>query len=170
MSLNVLRNFPYSVHYYIFHPWKWIAQLFSNLRDAWARSTRGFAPIDCWNFNSYLLELFPPILRMLAEHGVSYPYDYKTRAEWVKHLTDMANRFEMLQEDNWEKRNEYNEMFYNNYEIVKHVDCTSSVIEKKDPEIDRLWKQRQEELNKEWVETLNTTMQTFTKNFRNYWD
>lgn len=43
-------TWPYSVKYYLLHPWAWFKELFSNIRAAYRRMKYGQCYIDAWDF------------------------------------------------------------------------------------------------------------------------
>ena len=113
-KLNVFKNYPYTKYYYLTHPWVWFKHTFQNLRDAWQRATKGYACSDIWDLDHHLLRLLSTTLRDLAANGDSYPGNepFETPEKWETWLTNMATRFEALQTDWAETRNEYEKTYF----------------------------------------------------------
>ena len=116
MNLNVF-NWSYTKRYYLMHPWKWISELFSNLRATYQRARYGFCYTDVWELGYWLLEILPPMLRHMANHGCGYPGDdeFPTYESWQAWLLKMADDIESVKEENVEKQNEYEEDFQNSF-------------------------------------------------------
>ncbi len=156
MDLNVFKDYPYSKHYYITHPWKIITHTWDNLRAAWQRATKGYANRDVWDADHYILSLLPSVLRALkdAEFG-SYPGQepFETPEKWAAWLQEMAAKFESLQEDWAETRNEYDKLYFDALQGQRNstIDIDITALRKK-------WLARLEELNQEQS---NFTIKTF---------
>ena len=105
----------YSRKWYLTHPWKWVKELFRNIKFAWQRATRGYCDGDVWSIDSWLLALLPDMLRDLANDAVgAYPgYEpFETPEKWRNWLLKMAVRFLELQDDWSETRNEYENEYF----------------------------------------------------------
>ena len=138
----------YSKRYYLTHPWKFVYHFFQNLQHAYRRAVYGWTWEDAWNLNDWLLAVLPPMLRCIAEEGMAYPgpgTKFGTPEKWHSHLHELANTLESLQEQNWEKRNEFS---------------TDN----------KMWWIREKELVQERNRLLVDTFTTFGKNFNHYWD
>ena len=118
MSLNVF-NWAWRPRYYLTHPWKWIKELFSNIHAAYRRARYGWCYMDVWELGYWLLEILPPMLRHMAEHGCGYPGndEFPTYESWQNWLKKMANDIESVQESNVEKQNEYEEDFHKSFNM-----------------------------------------------------
>ena len=104
----------YSRKWYLTHPWKWVKELFRNVKFAWQRATRGYCDSDVWNIDSWLLALLPSMLRDLANDPVgAYPgvEPFDTPEKWHYWLLKMADKFEELQTDWVESKNEYEDEY-----------------------------------------------------------
>jgi len=118
MDLNVFK-WSFRPRYYLTHPWKWIKELFNNIRAAWMRATKGYCYSDCWNFNSYFCAVVPLILRHMADYGMGYPggEPFDTKEKWETWLHEMANKIERLDYDDWmEDLNEYSKDYEKTFE------------------------------------------------------
>ena len=129
MSLNVFY-WSYRPRYYLTHPWKWISELFSNIRAAYRRIRYGWCYMDAWERGYWLLEILPPMLRHIAEHGCSYPGDeeFPTHESWQTWLRKMADDIESVQEENIEKQNEYEKDFHNSFNMRPIEDNLTKTI------------------------------------------
>lgn len=98
--------------YYLTNPFTFFKETKNNLCAAWHRITRGYANIDAWNMNDWMLAMLPQMLRALAkDEWGAHPCNIELE-DWKNWLNKTANTLELLQEENWEKRNEYAEDFY----------------------------------------------------------
>jgi len=159
MSMNVLWDFPYPTKYYLTHPLKFFKHLRINIRDARMRMRKGYCLSDVWNMDLWFLDVFPPMLRDLAEKGQAYPgpeTDFDTPEKWHDWLNSVADRLEECKEDNYEKKNEYYKDFY------------SSNF--KDKELTKKYIQRDQELAEEAHQKLKDTMAEIAQNFYMLWD
>ena len=172
MSLNVMNWF-YTKKYYLTHPWKWFSELFQNLREAYRRVKYGWAYQDCWNMNTWMLEILPPMLRHMADHGCGYPgtEPFETPEKWNDWLHSMADVLESLQEDNWESQNEYKEDYFQSLEWEHDSNNNITMTNGQDHEtIAELYYMRMKELNEEWKKLLENTFMELAKHFDCLWD
>lgn len=110
-KMNVF-SYGYRPRYYLTHPWKFVRETAQNFRAAWHRISRGYAYVDAWSIDTFLLEIMPPMLRQLANDEVgSCPIDMEWE-DWRARLNKTADTLELLQDENWEKQNEYADEFY----------------------------------------------------------
>lgn len=67
-----------------------------NIKHYHQRGKRGWADIDAWDIDSHLVEVLPPMLRHVANKGISYPgrYPYDTHKKWKKALLIAADDIE----------------------------------------------------------------------------
>lgn len=159
MDLNVFKDYPYSKHYYITHPWKIIIHTWDNLRAAWQRATKGYANRDVWDADHYILSLLPNVLCALKDAEVgSYPGQepFETPEKWAAWLQEMAVKFESLQEDWAETRNEYDKPYFHALEEHRRVRRADPSIVRydtyNDEDLEMLhdkWLARVNELNQE---------------------
>lgn len=174
-KLNVF-SYTYRKHYYITHPWKFIKETGQNLRAAWQRATLGYAYRDIWELGPQLLEILPPMLRHLEKYHCGVPCDM-TDEEWTQWLHDMADSIERLQEENWEKRNEYADEFFrvmDEKRIEKRGECCALTITWSDAldekEISEKYFARCEELNKQWYVEAEKVFKNLSSMLPALWD
>lgn len=174
MSLNVLK-YSFRPRYYLTNPLSFFKETWQNLRAAWWRITKGYAPVDVWNWNTWFLEITPPMLRMMADKGMGYAMD--TPEQWNNWLHSVADVLESLQEENWESRNEFAEDFFrlceHNRQVHKneHGDlCVTWSSDAEYKEIAELWRIREEELIKEWNVLAEDTLRDIGRYLACLWD
>lgn len=174
-KLNVF-SYAYTKRYYITHPWKFIKETGQNFRAAWHRATRGYAYRDIWELGPQLLEILPPMLRHLEKYHCGVPCDM-TDEEWTQWLHKMADDIELLQEENWEKQNEYADEFYRAMEekrIEKRGEFGSLTVTWSDTpdykEISNRWMKRAAELNEQWYVRAEEVGKSFFKAIPKLWD
>lgn len=107
---------PYSKRYYITHPWKWFKDAAGNIRDAYRRARYGWTYVDCWNWNTWFLQVTPPMLRHMADFGSAYPgvppFDGEHGSDrWHEWLHEVADLLETGREEWQEEHNEYYEEY-----------------------------------------------------------
>ena len=74
MGLNVFKDYNcWGTRYKLTHPWAVIADKWRDLKAGWQRATKGYASRDVWNMCDYFLEIFPAMLRDLAENCQGFP-------------------------------------------------------------------------------------------------
>lgn len=118
MNLNVF-NWAWRTRYYLIRPWKWVKELFNNIRAAWMRMIKGYCYMDVWNWDDWFCSVVPPMLRHMADHGSAYPgkEPFDTPEKWHDWLYKMAHIIERLQYDNWlEDKNEYSKDYEKTFE------------------------------------------------------
>jgi len=118
MNMNVF-TWSYRPCYYFIHPWKWIKELFSNMRAAWMRAIKGYCYMDVWNWDGWFCSVVPPMLRDMADKGMAYPggEPFDTPEKWHDWLYEMAHKIERLNYDDWmEDLNEYSEDYIKTFE------------------------------------------------------
>lgn len=70
-TINVCA-FPYTKRYYLRHPLRWLRDLKEAFQNLWHRAFYGYAWIDLWNMDTYLLELIPNMLHELGDRSEAY--------------------------------------------------------------------------------------------------
>ena len=170
MNLNVF-NWPYSKHYYLTHPWKWITEFFRNCAHAWHRVKYGWTWEDVWNMDDWLLNVLPPMLRHMAKHGMAYPgcEPFETPEKWHDWLNSLADVLESLQEKNWYSQNEYEEDFHRSCPLNYNKNFTWAT-EPNYKEISKLYFARSRELGEERKKLLAETFTELGKNLNFLWD
>lgn len=110
--MNDLNVFGYG-----FHSWKHLRNWPHNLKNccrnikrAWQRATRGYSDWDCWDLDTFYLNLFESSLEYFRTYNVGYPADM-TEEEWGGIVTEMINCFHRAQEENFHD-NPYSEDFH----------------------------------------------------------
>lgn len=173
-NLNVLK-YSFRLRYYLTHPWSFFKETWQNLQAAWWRVTRGYAPQDVWNWNTWFLEITPSMFRMMADDGMGYAMD--TPEQWEDWLHSAADVLESLQEENWESRNEFAEDFYRLSKWNKNLEKDENGFihitwsnESNYEEIKELYFMRQKELNEEWQKLIKDTFMAIANSFQYLWD
>ena len=164
MNLNVFK-WSFRSRYYLAHPWKWIKELFNNIRAAWMRATKGYCYSDCWNFDSYFCAVVPLILRHIADYGMAYPGSepFDTPEKWHDWLYEMAHRIERLQYDDWmEDNNEYSKEYIESFE--------NNWRSERQEEIRKKYYARCQEINETRQQVLENFGKSFFKFFDCLWD
>lgn len=174
-KMNVF-SYTYRKRYYLKHPWKFIKETGQNLRAAWHRATLGYAYRDVWELGPQLLEILPPMLHHLEKYHCGTPCDM-TDEEWTQWLHKMADSIERLQEENWEKQNEYADEFFrvmDEKRIVKRDEHNALIItwsdEPDEKEISKKYFERSKELNDEWIMESERIGAELFRNLQKLWD
>lgn len=154
--LNVLNDFPYRPRYYLTRPWRFFQECWWNVKAAWARATKGVAYRDSAEMDEYLLHIIPIMLREIA-NGEAYPGndEFPTYESWKTFCCDLANKFEMVQQERWEDGgyNEYEEEWEKTLEPRNpNLTTTMDMTEEERQRIRKLYWEREKEL---WVERQN---------------
>lgn len=175
MNLNVWY-WPFSTRYYLLHPWKWFSELFSNIRAAYRRAKYGWCYMDAWDCGCWLLEILPQMLRHIAEYGCGSPIGYE-ETEWHDWLNNMANKLELLQEDNWYSQNEYEKEFHRLSDLrrkeIRNSKGLLTINWENDEDFERiknLYFNRNTELNNERDRLLKEVGTELFEKIPNLWD
>lgn len=172
MNLNVLVNFPYARHYYLTHPWKFFKHCWQNLKDAWWRVTKGYAPRDVWDLNDWFLAIMPEMLRMLANDSVGvYPgvEPFETSDKWQDWLHSVADAFDGCTEEYIDSKNEYHDEYFDTLMNRRH-DITTTWDSAADlRELTQLYRLREDELWEQRKVLLNDTFREFATHFDYLW-
>lgn len=172
MNLNVF-SLPYTKHYYLTHPLKFVRQFGRNIKQAYKRIRYGWCNYDAWDFDSWFCSVVPPMLKKLAE-GNSYPDQlFNSINEWHTWLLNMAAKIEKMQYDDWmDSKNEYaadyNKTFDDNDNLIvsnyyEHSSFTKEEIRKKYYDhAKEIALTRQQDLEEIFIE--------FGRNFDALWD
>ena len=177
---NVLRDYPFSVRYYLLHPHVWLKHTAYNLRDAYHRVTRGWAATDVWNLDSWFGDTFSAMIRYLAENGHGYPGvpPWDTPEKWKDALLLLESDLKrIIDEDYWEARNEYAAPYYelvdkNRKSIVDANGFTTTYYEN-EAEVKAMstnCMKRAEELMNERKALIKTTFAQLGEMFDSLWD
>lgn len=164
MNLNVF-NWAWRTRYYLIRPWKWVKELFSNIRAAWMRAIKGYCYMDVWNWDDWFCSVAPPMLRHMADHGSAYPgkEPFDTPEKWHDWLYEMAHRIERLQYDDWmEDNNEYSKEYIESFENDWHSE--------RQEEIRKKYYARCEDIHKTRQQVLEDFGKEFFKHFDCLWN
>lgn len=114
--MNILTVFDYGLRprYYLKHPFGFIKETWLNIKAAWNRATKGYAWRDAAEMDEFLLHIIPKMLRDIAD-GDAYPGndEFPTYESWQDWCNDLAAKFESVQEENWDGKNEYEDQWHN---------------------------------------------------------
>lgn len=167
--MNNVFTFPYSVKFYITHPWKFFSQLWINLRRAYFRATKGFCSSDVWNLSDWFLDVFPAMLTYLAYNNCAYPGEgtpFDTPKKWNDWLIKMAMQLEECKEENYEKLNEYYEDYMESFKDWK----IGSPEKEETRELNKKYFARDRELAAEAHQKLKDTLAELAEHFYLLWD
>ena len=178
MGLNVFKDYNcWSLRYKLTHPWVVIADKWRDLKAGWKRATKGYAPRDVWNMDDWFLQVFPAMLRDLAENCHGYPgvAPFETPEKWEDWLREIADKLEWCREDIWEKDNEYEEEYmkqfdddlWQNWQRDEHGNL---VYKHTQTEIDKLYFARSKELSDKARQQLQDTLSQISQYFFYLWD
>ena len=175
MNLNIF-TWPYRKRYYLTHPWEWFRTLFRNIRAAFQRIRRGYCSYDVYDLDHWLLDILPPMLRDIANSEIgAYPgvEPFETPEKWKAWLLDLAARFEELQTDWAETRNEYEEEHSKalngaRVDLAKVNGCYVHYGEIP-PELHAKWLARIQELNEEQQKATEEAFKIMSEHFYQLW-
>lgn len=176
-ELNVYK-FWRPVRFYLSRPWKIVSDFFKCRKWASQRARRGYADTDVWDMDDWFLRVLPPMLRDLANDD-AYPGNppFETEDKWTAWLNRMADDFESLQENWGFTRNEY-DTEYQQLVVAKQRQFCSLCGNKclsgdrltpEERELQRKWKARIEELQKEKFEFTKQLFAELAEHFYNLW-
>ena len=170
----------YRPRYYLLRPWKWFNELYWNCRNFIHRGKYGFAYVDVWGMDEYLLMLIPDMLRYLAEHSHGYPgvEPFETPEKYERFLINLAEKFESCQNngDDWDSKNEYASSFFKQSdEICKRLtgDKDYDMAKEMTPEeqeVRNKYFSRMRELYKENDERVVEAYKELAENHNILWD
>lgn len=173
-------KFLFRPSYYFKHPIKFIKEIGVNLKNAWMRATKGYCYTDIWNIDNWFCEVFPPMLRYLAEHGCAYPgiEPFETPEKWHDWLHSMADMIDTIyDEDFWiETKNEYYQEwnilwdFHNNKNPNLTMTCEYDTSEEHFDLVRKLYYTRMEEISKERQALIENIFMELAKHFDCLWD
>ena len=171
MNLNIF-TWPYRKRYYLTHPWEWFRTLFRNIRAAFQRIRCGYCSYDVYDLDHWLLDILPPMLRDIANSEIgAYPgiEPFETPEKWKAWLLDLAARFEELQTDWAETRNEYEEEHSKALNDARVIQ--GNVIQYGDipQELHDKWLARIQELNEEQQKATVEAFKIMSEHFYQLW-
>ena len=180
MNLNVFY-WSYSKRYYLTHPWKWIEDLFYNIKAAYQRAVRGYADRDLFSWDSWFLTIAPAMLLDIAacKYG-GYPdiEPFDTPEKWEKWLQSIAFRLTALQDQWAETSNEYDEPYFDMLEKyrVKTNETGTYIVKyegyENDTELEALqqkWLNRCKELNEQQNEETKAVFNELAEHLYQIW-
>ena len=175
MKLNVFKSFLTPIIYHLEHPIIFARHFWKALKCSYERITKGYCSYDVWNLNDWLLSILPEMFDKLRTEGHGYPCygEINTIEKWEEHLKYLAIHLRELQKNNWEKRNEYADIFYR---IPKPIKKTKEGIAtffgdaEYDEEIKEKFIAREKELAAERMNLLKEIGLLIFENLDNYWD
>ena len=178
-----LWTFSYNKSYYLIHPWRWIRDIYWNIKNFWHRGKYGYAYVDVWNFCDWYPRVAAEALRYLALHNNGYPATrpWTTMEEWREYLNYLANRLQRCADSQdilfGEERNEYKEEFD---EIMKktresiYTDDGSTIIPyeftPEQEEIRKKYIKRAEEITEADQAYIVETFKWLAEDLRRIWD
>ena len=126
----------YNPYKFFREPWKWTRCFIRSFGIVYNRITKGWAPCDVWDLNTYINQVLGQGLEYLAKHHCGYPCDekFKSDEDWTNWLLTQAKAFQDLNRDN-DDENPFAERYW------KYLDA--SVWEKEQDENGHLiWKSK----------------------------
>lgn len=89
-----LYVFSYKKSYYLTHPFCFIKEIWTGVKNAWHRMRYGFAWVDLWNMDVYFGELVSSMLRELADRACGCPEseecsDMETYREYLREFANL---------------------------------------------------------------------------------
>lgn len=174
--MNWMNVFSHSwrPRYYLAHPWRFIQEVWYNIRDAWHRATRGYCYRDAADMDEYLLHSIPALLREVAE-GPAYPgtKPFETYEKWQDFCNSLADVFEAVQEENWsEGHNEWQEEWEKAFDVLHphpNITITQDMTEEEAREVCSLYWEREKELRKEREGIIQDAYATLAKYHDYFW-
>jgi len=152
---NIWEHKFYSTRYLLTHPWQAVKDFGRKLKWAWQRTVRGYADIDWYNMDSFLLNVLPDMLETLARKGIGHVADLSPE-DWEDFLLDAAQHLRNADEDQKVEVNQYEEAFRayldahpDYYRDKVHIDPDAEVLRKQWLDRDREifeWRQMEAEI------------------------
>jgi hypothetical protein len=170
--------------YYLKRPWKWIQELFINIRNAWQRTKYGYCYLDWANFHEWFSTIAPMMLRDMAHKGMGYPGNepFETHEKWEKWLEQMADQLMWCSEtaethNNTIFRNEYAEDYDRIIdreieECRKNKESWITMNNKtpEDKEIKDKYINREFEIQRERETLIKSTLNELSEHWFSLWD
>ena len=172
--LNVWKMFPKG-RYYLSHPIKYIQDLFYPIRYAWQRCYRGYADIDLFNMDQYLIKLMPKMLDDLADSSVGFPYSqtlgFSNSEDWKSYLKTIAIHFRNADEELCPEKNRYEPIFnYAGVTETKHPDGSVSITSNAPEELRKNYWNRMVEISQYRQRELDKAFDMLHPIFFTLWD
>lgn len=169
--MNCFLFYPRTVKWYLFHPWEFFEDTWSNFKAAWQRATKGYADRDTWDLDTYLLELIPNMVDHLRQNTHGYPgnSNFPTPEAWDEYL--LKEIIIPLREANENKTklvNEYEYIFEKYPPKIENGYFVSTIpselMKKWEAEEKRIYSSREEQRIKGFTALLNEEV------WHNLWD
>ena len=166
MNLNVFY-WSYTKRYYLLRPWKWVKDLFDNIKAAYQRAVRGYAERDLFSWDSWFLTIAPAMLLDIAscKYG-GYPdiEPFDTPEKWEKWLQSIAFRLTALQDQWAETSNEYEEQYFDTLEKYRGCENDTEL-----GELRQKWLNRCKELNEQQDEETKAVFNELAEHLYQIW-
>lgn len=81
--------------YYLTHPWKFFKDIWVAWTNFYTRARKGYAWIDLWNFDNYLMTMIPNAIEELAEKSAGAPFGDFEGSRWIE-FEDWQNELYVL--------------------------------------------------------------------------
>lgn len=88
----------YNYACYLYQPWKYVIELYDQVRWFIQRGSRGWADYDAWGWCTHHARMTVGVLKYLREHKHGYPIGL-TPAKWDKKLQVMIDGFQAMLDD-----------------------------------------------------------------------
>lgn len=166
---NIWGHKFYSTRYLLTHPWQAVKDFGRKLKWAWQRTVRGYADIDWYNMDSFLLNILPDMLETLARKGIGHPHDMSV-VGWSDYLWDTAQHLRNADEDQGVEVNQYEAAFRayldshpDYYRDKNHVDPDVEELRKR-------WLDRDREIAEWRQKEAETAFKMIGERFFDLWD
>ena len=166
---NIWEHKFYSTRYLLTHPWQAVKDFGRKLKWAWQRTVRGYADIDWYNMDSFLLDVLPDMLETLARKGIGHPYDMSV-VGWSDYLWNAAQHLRNADEEQKVEVNQYEEAFR------AYLDSHPDYYRDKnhiDPDVEELrkqWLDRDREIAEWRQKEAETAFKMIGERFFDLWD
>ena len=93
---EIKENTPWyeNLYYSFLRRWDDLTFIPQEIKAFYQRGRQGWAEMDTWSLDDYLIRLLPAAIRMVRDTSSSYNPDFESLKEWKKYLTKMANKIE----------------------------------------------------------------------------
>lgn len=170
-----LWKLSYRTSYYWTHPWKWVKDIYWNVRNFIHRGRYGFAYSDVWGWYYWWPTVGAEALRYMAEHHAGYPghEPWETPEIWKAYLLEMADKLDWCVEScdiSPDFHNEKNEYFTAYSSIARSIFDRTYRDEPETQELSRKYWCREEELSKEDDEERIRIFKEIGEHLGRFWD
>ena len=170
-----LWKMPCKKTYYLTHPFKWINDIYWNIRNFIHRGRYGFAYSDVWQWFWWWPTVGAEALRYMAENGHGYPTvaPWGTPEKWHRYLRYKASELDWCADtcDIAPDHHHYQNEFYQAMEeIRKRTNSNRALMTAQDEEIVKKYWNREEELSKADSEQCAKIFAEIGQNLGRFWD